>query len=381
MLTGIIAEFNPLHSGHESLMRFACGLTDSEGVIAILSSNFTQRGSPSVIDKFSRAFTAVMAGADLVIELPFLAACSAGHDFANGAVNILGRLGISRIAFGMEDCDFDVGTLAGIIADEPEEFRNALRRETGRGASYPKAVSIALEGILPGSREFITRPNNMLAVSYMAGVKRQGFRIETVPFRRVEGITSREIRHDMAGKSHLMPEYSRKTLEACGREGRISDGGKLWPLLQGIFIRSNAEELREIYGIDEGIEGLFLKRWRDSEGLDDFIGRCVCARYTRSHIRRRIVYILLGLRRERVIEAMRDGVPYARVLAFTDKGREILRMLRRTSSIQIITRLKDSQGSVGKFFAETEYRSSQLYELTMNAPDMTRESHKVLQFP
>ncbi|MBQ3447559.1 MAG: nucleotidyltransferase family protein, partial [Synergistaceae bacterium] len=364
IITGIIAEFNPLHQGHESLLRFAQSLPDSEGVIVILSSNFTQRGSPSVADKFARAYTAVMAGADVVIELPFMCACSAGQDFARGAVNILGRLGcVSRIAFGMENPEFDAETLAGILADEPGAYREILRREIGRGASFPKAVSIALEEIFPGAGDFITRPNNMLAVSYMAGIIRGGYDIEAVPFRRIDGASSRAIRGNLAGNAHMMPGYSREILAEAERSGRLSDEGRLWPLLQGIFIRSGAEDLRGIYGVVEGIEGLFLKHWRKSSGLEDFTGRCVCARYTRSHIRRRLIYILLGLRRG---VCVKGEVPYARVLAFTEKGRGILRMCREVSRIPVITRLKDAEGETGKFFAETEYKASQLYELTLS---------------
>ena len=381
MLTGITAEFNPLHHGHESIMKSAKSLPDSEGLIVLLSSNFTQRGSPSVVDKFTRSTTAVMAGADVVIELPFLYACSAGQDFARGAVNILGRLGVSRIVFGMENPEFDAGSVADVLANEPESYREILRLELGRGASFPKAVSIALEAVRPGSREFMTRPNNMLAVSYMAGIIRGGYDIEAVPFRRVEGATSREIRADIAGKSHMMPEYSRGILAEAERSGRLSDEGRLWPLLQGLFLRSTAGELEEVYGADEGIGGLFLRHWRDSRGLGDFVGRCVCARYTASHIRRRLVYMLLGLRRDYVRSAMNDDVPYARVLAFTEKGREILRRCRKASHIPVITRLKDAEGDTGRFFAETEYRASQLYELTLSRLDMSRESHKVLQFP
>lgn len=163
MFTGIIAELNPLHFGHESLIKFSCGLNDSEGVIAVLSSNFTQRGSPSIVSKFDRSYTAVKAGADLVIEIPFLFSCSAGQDFSRGAVDILGRLGcVSRIAFGMENPEFDAETLAGIIADEPESLRESLRYELGRGSSYPKALSIALEGMMRGAGDFIAKPNNMI---------------------------------------------------------------------------------------------------------------------------------------------------------------------------------------------------------------------------
>ena len=380
MLTGIIAEFNPLHVGHESLIQSAKGQLDSEGLVVILSSNFSQRGSPSIVPKFDRSLISVMAGADLVIEIPFLYSCAAGSDFARGAVEIAGRIGVSHLAFGMESPEFDSQALAGVLANEPECYGNILRREMNRGASYAKAVSVALGEILPGSRDFITRPNNMLAVSYMAAIKRGGYDISVMPLKREGVVTSRAVRENLSGNSHMLPEYSRKIIETCRNKGRISDAEKLWPLLQGIFIRSGAEELREIYGVDEGIEGLFMKHWRESGGLENFIGRCVCARYTRSHIRRRIIYILLGLRRENVAEAMKNEVPYARVLAFNERGRMILRMLRKTSRIPIITRLKDS-GADGKFFAETEYKASQLYELTLSRPDMTRESHKVLKFP
>ena len=210
---------------------------------------------------------------------------------------------------------------------------------------------------------------------------RGGWKIEAVPFLRSGEVTSRAIREDVAGNSHMMPEYSREILENVKREGRLSDEGRLWPLLQGAFIRSRAEELRENFGIDEGIEGLFLKHWKASRGLEDFLGRCVCARYTRAHIRRRIVYILLGLKRESVRSAMNDAVPYARVLAFNERGREILRICRKTSSIPVITRLKDAEGVTGKFFAETEYRASQLYELTVDNHNMSQELQKVFQFP
>ena len=82
------------------------------------------------------------------------------------------------------------------------------------------------------------------------------------------------------------------------------------------------------------------------------------------------MYILLGLEREEVQEALREGVSYARVLAFNDKGREIL---RQTSDLRIITRLAEVKGN---YFADVERKASQLYELTLQKPDMNRESQK-----
>ena len=301
-----------------------------------------------------------------MLELPFLFACSAGQDFARGAVNLLAHFA-DRIAFGMETPDFDASRL--IQAERTPEFSQALKSELGRGASYAKANALALEALVPGAGAFISQPNNMLAVSYMREIIRNHDGLGVLKVKREGEFSSRLIREDLAGNSWMLPEFSRKVLA----EATLSDEAKLWPLLQGVLLRSRPEDLRRVWGIDEGIEGLFLKHWRESHGLDDFIGRCVCARYTRSHIRRRLVYILLGLDRWEVLGAIRGGVPYARVLGFNEKGREIL---RKSAGIRVITRLAEAQGRIGKYFADVEYRASQLYELSTNHPDFRHETRK-----
>lgn len=360
--TGIIAEFNPLHLGHETLLASV-----ERPRIVVLSSNFVQRGSTAFIDKFSRAKAALHSGADLVIELPFLFSCSAGQDFARGAVNLLSHFA-DTIAFGMEDPDFD--SEAVLHAEMTPEFVCSLKHNLSRGASYPKAHSLALDKLIPGAGEFIAKPNNMLAVSYMREILANGYSLNVQAVRRVGEYSSRAVREGNLG---MLGEFSRRVVAQAQSEGRISDSGRLWPMLQGILLRSSPEDLRSIHSIDEGIEGLFLKHWRGAEGLEDFIGRCVCARYTRARLRRSLAYILLGLNRWEVMGAMRGGVPYARVLGFNDNGRELL---RRASRIRVISRLAEVGGKVGRYFVETEIRASRLYELTLKTPDFKRETQK-----
>ena len=38
-------------------------------------------------------------------------------------------------------------------------------------------------------------------------------------------------------------------------------------------------------GMEEEMENLFLKHYTKAVSYEDFIGRCVCARYTRSRLR------------------------------------------------------------------------------------------------
>ncbi len=46
MISGIIAEYNPFHTGHKYLLEQAEGLK-----IVVMSGNFMQRGEPAIVDK------------------------------------------------------------------------------------------------------------------------------------------------------------------------------------------------------------------------------------------------------------------------------------------------------------------------------------------
>lgn len=69
-VVGIIAEYNPFHKGHAYQIRYAKERLGADYVIVAMSGPFTQRGTPALFDKYSRAGHALACGADLVLELP-----------------------------------------------------------------------------------------------------------------------------------------------------------------------------------------------------------------------------------------------------------------------------------------------------------------------
>ena len=115
-ITGIIAEFNPFHNGHKYLLDQAEGLK-----IVAMSGNFTQRGEPSIVDKWTRAQMALENGADLVVELPFLVSVQAADFFGQGAVDILARLGIDTLSFGTEEV-LDYQKIADLYTEKGAEM-------------------------------------------------------------------------------------------------------------------------------------------------------------------------------------------------------------------------------------------------------------------
>lgn len=75
-ITGIIAEYNPLHRGHRHHMEAARRETDADYIVVVMSGDYVQRGEPAVFHKHLRAKAALLAGADLVLELPWPFSCS-----------------------------------------------------------------------------------------------------------------------------------------------------------------------------------------------------------------------------------------------------------------------------------------------------------------
>ena len=139
-------------------------------------------------------------------------------------------------------------------------------------------------------------------------------------------------------------------------------------------MRSSSDELKKIYAIDEGLENLFLKNWKLSENLDEFLNRCTSSRYTKAHLNRRIIYVLLNLNRYFAEGLKRSGINYARVLAFNQNGREILKNLSKNSDIPIITSLAKIK------YANFEFKVSELYEILTGSNDFNREVQSVLKF-
>jgi predicted nucleotidyltransferase len=405
---GIAAEYNPFHNGHALHIASARGLLREPGaaVVVVLSSAFTQRGLPALADKWTRTRMALLNGADLVLELPFLHACNGGMEFARGAVDILAGTGfVTHISFGMErffDSERPFEAILDILLQEPPSFKSSLKSNLASGQSYPKAVAGALDRELPGSGVLISTPNNSLALSYLLHIRRRRYNLIPLPVRR-EGPgyhdgpdvgTEREGSALLAGAAAIrkgllsdggtwtaraMPASVSALLEEARANGRLClDTGAetFWTLLRGLLLRSTPEDLRRTAGMDEGLENLFLKHFHRAVSYEDFIGRRVSARYTRGRLQRASIRLLTGFGR-RTLELSREGPPYIRVLGFNRRGRELLR--GSAAALPLVTRLAAARltgGESAGLYADMEFRASRLWELLVPAPDLRREERQ-----
>ena len=351
---GIIAEYNPFHHGHHFQMVQVRQRYPSARIIAVMSGSFTQRGAPSILDKWTRARHAVMGGADLVLELPFVFACRSAQDFARGGISLLSRLGIvSHLAFGMEAEELTTLTAVAVQIDAAD-VQLQLRALLGEGYSYAEALTCVLTEDRAVTEDMLRAPNNILAIEYLRALHMLAPQIAPLGIRRREaqhgdtqlhaGITSASsIRHALnaspppwrALEENIMPSVLNDLREAYERG--LPQENALLPLLRYLLLVTDSFALTEIYGVAEGIENRLIQ-CSAAEDYRDFLITATTRHYPQSRIARMIVHLLLHLSKAQTKDFDMCGAAYIRPLAFNVRGRELLREMKQRAELPIITR-------------------------------------------
>lgn len=331
IIAGIIAEYDPFHTGHKyhiEQTRMRCG---ADAVICIMSASFVQRGRPACFDKFARARAAAENGADIVLELPAVASLQSAEYFALGAVRRLAACGlITHLSFGTE---------APLPA--PEESKNAQGAAQALFARTEDSLLRArLQAGLPYSRAAAVNtgqfPNAMLGAEYMRASDAVGFHPEFI------GIPRRGAGHgQLEGREHKSGTGLRQLLaenqspdECLVSGGRFLDPeSMIIPLLCRLRTMST-QELAGISQISEGLEYRIAQAARSCACLDELILACKSKRYTYSRLSRALCCAFLGITKEMSARAA-ERTDYLRVLALRKEALPLLSLLCKKSAVPV----------------------------------------------
>ena len=359
---GFVAEYNPFHNGHLYHLEQSKKATGCTYTVAIMSGNFTQRGSTSLIDKWSKAKCAIENGIDLVLELPVLYATSSAENFAEGSIKILDSLKVvDYISFGAETPNMDIlDKIANVLYCEPREYKNLLSHELGKGLSYPKSRENALMMYLNDIRKYInilSSPNNILGIEYLKALKKYKSNIIPIGIPRYEvgyhdiGYTgniasSTAIRNIIKNNGFeiirkLIPESSYSTLIQNIKLGHIVPDLSVFEKEIIYNLRKmQLSEIAELADVSEGLEFAIKNAANSCNSLTEFLNIIKSKRYTSTRIQRILLYSLLGITKKD-IDISKKMQPYVRVLGFNQKGKFLISEAAKANpKLQIITSVK-----------------------------------------
>lgn len=358
----VIAEYNPFHNGHLYQFQKAKKDTDSKYSIAILGGNFTQRGSTSVIDKWSKAQMALDNGFDLVVELPLLYSISSAENFAEGAIKLLDSMKVvDFLSFGTETNDLQIlDKIATILYEEPKAFKSLLSIELKKGISFPKARSNALMMYLKDIQKYtniLSSPNNILAIEYLKALKKYKSIIKPYSIQRFEAdYNSNEITGNIASSTairnivkndnipllkKLLPESSFSILfENIKNRHIVSDLSIFEKEIIYNLRKMNINEIKDLPDVSEGLEHLIKKAADSCNTLNDLLNMISTKRYTKTRLQRILLYSLIGISKNDM-DMSKKVYPYMRVLGFNYKGKFLVSEIAKANpKLEIITSVK-----------------------------------------
>ena len=367
-ITGIIAEYNPFHNGHHYQFEQIRSHAEETGLIVVMSGNYVQRGEPSFYDKYTRTRAALIAGADLVLELPTAFATSSAEDFAAASVALLDRLGcVDELCFGSECGQIPPLTeIAALLVREPEAYRIGLREGIRQGLTFPQARNRALSlwisdhtsdpdidwDILLGS------PNNILGIEYLKALIRRNSPIKPVTITRLgQGYHGQDLTHGFASASGIRSFVSAAGSPDLPDAVKVQVPPTVLPLYEKavpIFaddcslllnqtllqLSHKQQPLDEFADVSPELGARIANQLLDFTSYTERINQLKTRQYTYTRISRSLLHILLGIKTCEIAGYRDlDYTPYARVLGFRKNSASLLARIKAHSDIPLITKV------------------------------------------
>ena len=375
MKIGIVAEFNPLHSGHRYLIECARKIADENNgeVICVMSEFFTQRGEVAIVDGYTRAKEAVRSGCDVVIALPYLGSVAYGDDFAKKSIEILSGAGITHLIFGTENKD--VNMFEEIYTKQQNKNREEYKKLLKTGFNHAKINSV-LFGLENNN------PNFSLAYSYYKAIREANLDIKLIPVKREgQGLNS----SDISGEVHLsatairhnindekIEKYLSKEMVADLRKEAIASEDALFPYLKYKILSLGKAGIEQIYDVSEGLENRIYEATLKAKTYSNLVELIATKRYSNKKIQRVLLHILTNTTKEDYKENFSTN--NFRVLAVKRNKATIIREINRDGKISLHP-LLNSKNSM-KF--EQDIKVARIYEMLISNKDIFRENIQII---
>ena len=362
-IIGIITEYNPFHNGHlYQIQQVKKQFPDAPLVIA-MSGNFLQRGEPAIIDKWHRAAECLANGADLVMELPLMAAVQPADRFAYYGVWTLAQMGVTDLFFGAEHATFDF----------MHDAQKAMEI-TGNFNKYHESFAKTYQQVITEKvGHQVDQPNDLLGLAYAkanlklkAGISLHPIQRKNANYHDIElndagtiasaSAIREALHHQNQDFEKFVPHQTAQDLKAQS----LVSWDDFWIHLKMELLTHSPQELEKIYGMAEGIQYRMIAMAQRSEFAGDFdswIKAAKSKRFTYTRLSRLATMTLLHITWDDV--ASFEAQPYLRVLGFSKKGQAVLHAAKKSCDHPIITNVSQDEK---KGILRIDYRAGKVYQ-------------------
>lgn len=397
-ITGLITEYNPFHNGHLHHLRESRRITEADYLVVLMSGSHVQRGEPAVFDKYARAKMALLAGADLVLEMPAAFSTASAMEFASYGVALFTALGaVDSIVFGSECGNLTMlSEAAGLLCKETDDFKQIIQQCLKEGFTYPQARTEALLQTLdvpPAERgelqSLLTSPNNILGIEYlMAGMRMNSpIRFYTIP-REGAGYHDTALNGNLSSASAIRNVLYDAFFQA-DKKSQLTDNKKLEllaPHIPECCLPALMDEV-PVFSSDYSLllqDRILNEEWNNISDLNtELIARLKktgntflsykervhllkSRQYTYTRVSRALLHMILGIRENDLRSWKNSGyAPYARILGFRRDSSALLKELKLSSQIPLLTKVADASSLLppeALSMLEQEIRASHLYQ-------------------
>lgn len=399
---GIIVEYNPFHNGHLYHLEASMKKVQATHVMAVMSGDFVQRGTPALTDKWVRTKMALESGVNLIIELPAIYAFQDAGAFAAGAVGLLDRTQIcSDLVFGSESGDIELlRETAKILVENEYTLSQMEVKYIKRGLSHPNARKHALNELLEntgksGVLDILSRSNDILGLEYLKALKKMRSRIRPDCIKR-EGSAyhDEQMAESFSSATAIRKQFFRGNTQEIEKnvpqgvwnimkEGSFKDITPNLQILEQTLIYKfralSRDHIKKYYGFTEGLDLRFSKYAMGARTLDELLSAVKSKRFTYTRLQRLLLYFLFELSTDEVKEAQEYGPQYIRVLGFDSKGRELLSRMKETALIPIISTPSNYNKTYFKF-DKSHFSNYQVFKKHMQFDFRVSDFYTCLQW-
>ena len=382
-IVGLITEYNPFHAGHLYHMQQARELTGADYCVVLMSGSFVQRGEPAIFDKYLRTKTALLAGADLVLEIPAAFSTASAHEFAAYGVALLSAIGVDAVVFGSECGQIEILKQAAYALNhESAEFRERLQKGLKAGLTYPQARAKALE-MEDTWASVLSSPNNILGIEYLRAAedlhspmefytisrKGSGYHEDTLADANFPSASAiRGIIRNSLSKDKDLLDILASHLPAVTHPAYtgavpvfVDDFSEL---LNAAILQMQATF--SIADLSPEPAARLAKPPYFPLSFEERIQALKTRQLTYTRVSRALLHLVLGMREEDISRWKDDGYAlYARILGFRRQSSPLLSCLHKKSSIPLITKMADAAQSLAPSalaLLEQEVYASHLYQ-------------------